>query len=266
MNFNNFTVLFFVIFFICTTQEYIDLSEINEKNQTLIYSISRDEMENNEISEEEEDIIIQEKPIVICLGQSCFALLKIREFGLRSLAYPFDWNVIYNDTLIELIKNDFSQLLDEHFIHFENHTRIWNILYGGGIELQHGLTWAHICSPEATKENFFQNFFPKIKERMQRRIRRFYKALNSGKHVYFVRGQVPLGNHMDVSRENTFNLVELIKFKFPKLKFTLIAVNFIEDCKIDWQIPNVVNFYHSGLDNEENSQTWKKIFKSVGLL
>ena len=210
-------VLYFLycILFLSVTKSYgleydIDLGELAEEKQALIYSIFRDEAERGEVSEAEEDRLIQQKQIVICLGQSCFALLKIREFGLRSLAYPFDWNVTYHDALIALIKNDFSQFLDERFIHFENHTRIWNVLYGGGQDLQEGFTLAHVCPSDATKENFFQQFFPVLKERMQRRIRRFYKALDSGKHVYFVRAQVPLGDHMDVSRENSARLVEFI--------------------------------------------------------
>lgn len=203
---------------------------------------------------------------MICLGQSCFALLKIREFGLRTIAYPFDWNIIYHDALIQLIKNDFAQFLDEGLINFDNHTRIWNTLYGGGVNLQHGFTLCHVCPASATKENFFNNFFPTLKKRMQRRIQRFYKALNSEKHVYFVRAQVSFGDQRDVSRENIASLVELMKSKFPKLLFTFIVAHFTEEFKVDWHMPNVVNFYHSGQDNKESSRQWKIIFQSVGLL
>ncbi len=247
------------------TEKHIDLVKSPEY-QNYLFSVFRDEMENKEDNEDKENQIIQEKPIVICLGQSCFALLKIREFGLRWLAYPFDWNVTYNNALMKLIENDFANLLDEHFVHFENHTRIWNTLYGGGIDLQQGFTLAHICPADATKENFFKDFFPSLKERMQRRIQRFYKAINSGKHVYFVRGQVPLGDLSDVSRENIIKLTNLIKQKFPNLKFTLIAVNYAEEFESPWNIPNVVNFHHSGRDDEESSSQWKKIFQHVGLL
>lgn len=269
MKFNYFNLLCLIILLFIqknyNLHPYNDLLETS-KNQVLKYSIFRDEAESGEVNEKEENQLIKKKPIVICLGQSCFALLKIREFGFRWLAYPFDWNVTYHGALMKLIKNDFSQFLDERFIHFENHARIWNTLYGGGADLQHGFTLAHVCSADATKENFFQQFFPILKERMERRIRRFYKALNSGKHVYFVRGQVYLGDQTDVNRENITSLVKLIKNKFPKLQFTVIAVNYSEDCKINWNIPNVVNFHHSGEDNEESSKQWKKIFQSVGLL
>ncbi len=216
--------------------------------------------------EAKEDEIIQNKPIVICLGQSCFALLKIREYGLRHLTYPFDWNVTYHNALIQLIQDDFAQFLDENFICFENHNRIWNTLYGGGVTLQDGFTLAHICPAEATQENFYQNFFPIIKERMQRRIRRFYKAINSGKHVYFVRAQVPLGDPKDISYTTIAHLEEVLKNKFPALKFTIIAVNYTDEFKIDWNMPNVINFHHSGIDDRESSKTWETIFQRAGLL
>ena len=61
-------------------------------------------------------------------------------------------------------------------------------------------------------------------------------------------------------------LSSLFKTKFPKLQFTIIAVNYMDDFKVDWHMPNVVNFDHSGQDNEESSKQWKKIFQSVGLL
>jgi hypothetical protein len=164
MRFSYLLTIFVIAQNVFCLQRFADFAEIPENSE--IYALFRDEAESSEVFESEEDLVLQQKPVVICLGQSCYALLKIRECGLRGLAYPFDWNVTYHAALITLINNDFSQLMDEHLIHFDNHTRIWNELYGGGVDLQQGFTLCHICSAQATKENFLTQFFPALKERM----------------------------------------------------------------------------------------------------
>jgi hypothetical protein len=90
--------------------------------------------------------------------------------------------------------------------------------------------------------------------------------VNSGKHVYFVRAQVILGDETDISREHTAALVELIKNKFPQLQFTFIVAHYTEEFKVDWHMPHVINFYHTGRDDEEARQQWKKVFQDIGLI
>ncbi len=230
------------------------------------FTLWADVIEHGDITEAEENqIIYGPKPIVISLGVACQPVAQIRVHGLRYMAYPFDWCVTRHDALVRLIKNDFAQLLDENLIHFRSHVRIWNTLYGYEMDGSRGFTFAHLCPKEANHENFFSTYWPLLRERVQRRIRRFYKALTSGKYVYFVRA-MNFGNVSDIDRRRAHELVNLFKRKFPKLQFTIIAVDSQPDCKVDWHIPRVRNFYHPDLPWEGIDAVWEKIFQSVGLL
>lgn len=245
----------------CYKAQFVDLYNLSENNIVLSQAILRDEAEAGELTEEEEDrIIYGEMPIVISLGDNCMSLFIIKGCGLRGVAYPFDWNQTSHDALINLITNNFAQLLDKQFIQFYHHKKILNILYDGFFLI-------HICPSTATEEKFFEQYWPIVKDRMQRRIRRFYKAVNSNKHVYFVRFQMDFSSSR--IRKDINKFATLIKSKFPKLKFTVIAVGGTNEYKVDWQIPHVVNFWAKEVIDgwahffPPDYEKWQKIFQNI---
>lgn len=190
--------------------------------------------------------------IVMSLGHLCFPALHMRDFHLSEYSFPFDWLRTPFDALYILLFYDFKDFLTKEHIYvgnvaFENQLLI--------IENVYGTLHVH----DFTNEKTIDEQYEEVKQKFDRRIARFYRALHSGKFVYFVR--------TDITIEQQKMLTHLINIKFPKLKYALVAINRIEDYhQYDIPIPNVFNFYIPHLDKYPEHIEWGSIFKTLNLI
>ena len=109
---------------------------------------------------------------IIPIGGDCSVALLLKELELRESSYPFDWVTCSFNTAISLIDNNFSNFIDiEHLIRDKR------------------ITHQHVYHSDIYNLGFFHDFNQMeelseqeqaIKEKYNRRIKRFYESLESG--------------------------------------------------------------------------------------
>lgn len=223
---------------LCVTTSY---SNNHAENYLEDLVIKRDYfVPTEEATTEYENEILKTKPIIIPIGSNCFQGITLRRLGLRFLAYPFDWNVTGLSAIYQLVENDFIGLCDKRlFIRSDRmgHAR-YNILFRHDFH-----------TGPAYNDAAYDRDLEQAVERYKRRIARFYKAINSGKPICFIRATSCAAfpyfpNDMQITKSWAASFVALLKRKFPKLVFTLVCSDYTEEIKSDWHIPNCVNFYY----------------------
>ena len=105
--------------------------------------------------------------------------------------------------------------------------------------------------------------YGEVKKKYERRIERFYEAIFSGKHIYFIR-------HL-ITKKQALDLTQLLDEKFPFLNYTLLAIDYTDEIKVDWNIPKIKNFYFGSPTDDwptlvaDREKNWERVFKSLGL-
>ena len=106
---------------------------------------------------------------IVSLGSFCSVAMELEKKGLREASYPFDWMISDRlEEILHLMQNDFADFLNPAFIHSEHRKEV--------------------CFNEKTGMHFYHDFngndtieaqIPALKEKYERRIRRFYSDISS---------------------------------------------------------------------------------------
>lgn len=184
---------------------------------------------------------------VVGLGYSCEIAYQLEHNGIRTLAYPFDWVHTSHEALISFITNKGKNFFDIDKIHVVEP-------YPGDpvclqvVDLVYGIISYHdfYTSP-------YMGNYKAIKSKYNRRISRFFDLLNSKKRVLFVR--------QGALKEQVEFLDDLIHRHYPRLAYTIIAINNTEEYKENWGLSHVENFYMEGTpgDWRGNQERWFEI-------
>lgn len=191
--------------------------------------------------------------ITISLGCSCGVALFTRLHTIRYFASPFDWCITPYPALYNFIKSDFKDFLKKenmvtsarsHFspylVNFfheyeylgymqESESPFWTLDKEAGMFSIHDF-------PDNSLESINQ-YHESVHAKYQRRIKRFYDMIHSGKHVYFIR-------YLDITKSQACELCQLLNSKFPEISFTLIVIgNKAAEFEQDWGIPQIKNFF-----------------------
>jgi len=202
-------------------------------------------------------------PIVISLGYRCQPAMQLRFYTIRSVAYPCDWLILPFESLYALLQNDFFGFMDKANLELrlnyfytdddgqyvdKKYSHIWEKKYN--VLLRHDFKY----------DSSFLKAYESIKNKYDRRIRRFYTTLASGHYIYFVR--------QGITKAQAARLVDLLRFKFPQLQFLLVAIDSTQEIQEQWDIPHVKNFYMPISVNpylrDGDAWKWGEIFKSLG--
>jgi hypothetical protein len=106
----------------------------------------------------------------------------------------------------------------------------------------------------------FLDAFETVKEKYDRRTKRFLDTLISGKKIIFLRFEMGDGF------EHALKIQNLIRIKYPSLNFFCIELSFSESYKNAWNIPGIKNFYIDPKAYERldwNDPCWNTILKGI---
>lgn len=206
-------------------------------------------------------------PIIIPLGFDCHVATELRLHKLRSQAFPFDWNITSFNAVYKAIQEDFAHFLNENYlIMHSDEYGIINTYYG--IDFRHDFPNRNpSVSPEKQIDFIdpsdmphykicknFLDFIEPVREKYNRRIRRFYDAVSGNSKVIFIRNN-------DITKEQSIKLYNLLRTKFPNLDFVLVVCSESKEMNRDWEFPGIKNFYARYIFED-----WTKIFRTLGLL
>ncbi len=205
--------------------------------------------------------------IFISLGNNCVPALMLRFAGLREEAFPFDWLTTPMDGLCKVFRDDFKDyFLRENLTLYSLDNRVvLDTLYGFGHNHAFPTKGSVMHSDEEMYEGGeivknFLDFYQEVYSKYIRRIDRFKKILSGRRNIIFIRYRC---NKLEAQK-----LAQMIKFCYPHLLFTLIAIDSTEEIKHDWKIPQVKNFYikpneSSNIFSEETVKEWKEVLRSI---
>jgi hypothetical protein len=166
---------------------------------------------------------------VVSLGSRCQVAIQLEHNGIRHFAYPFDWIVTHAEGLGSFIVNQGAHFLDRDKVVYVGEYA-GNPPYQFVMDTHYGFESYHDFLPPHIKGNFEE-----VKEKFQRRIKRFFALLNSNKKILFIR--------TDVTRAEAEYLDNIIHTMYPKLVYTFVALNMTDDFRTDWGHPRIKNFY-----------------------
>ncbi|WP_445486993.1 DUF1796 family putative cysteine peptidase [Niallia sp. 03133] len=199
----------------------------------------------------------REYDAIYSLGHNCLAAMKLRDHNLRAFAGPLDWVGSPDlSKLTNLLSNNFHSFLELKNLRGIQYVSETDILVLDEVNV---ISFNHdFKSDKNTLEELSD--LPQIKEKYDRRIKRFLDKLSSCKSILFIR------------TEGTFEEVtELQKVLKTMVKndFQLLVINHTEVkemLELNWPIESVCALE---LSNEEiwdgNNQYWKEILENFSI-
>lgn len=232
--------------------------------------------ENSRTNVAEDDEINHSKGqdfITISLGANCQPGIHTNKNNIRFFALPFDWCITPYESLYYLISNDLKDFFKRenliasfkkdfspyvydvfqklNYISFiEHHTFVF--------DKQIGMIFNHDFLDN--RSGTINANFESRRAKYVRRIKRFYDAINSGKHIYFIR-------FFDITKSQAIELYDLLKHKFPQVLFTLIVIgNDAREFNKSWNIPHIKNYLLQTKhphEDEVSKSFWKKLCSDI---
>jgi hypothetical protein len=160
---------------------------------------------------------VSQSSLIVSLGSNCNTAHVLKNYGLRTTAFPFDWLLTLDEEkFIELLDNDFLHFLDKEY--FIKHNSILVHKYYN-IEFRHEVEGLE-----------------RLIEKHTKRIARFRQLDHYPGKVFFIRnvhvssadpalyGRDEKG-FCSMDTESALRLNAVLKKRFPKLDFTLVTIN-----------------------------------------
>lgn len=166
----------------------------------------------------------------VSLGCNCDVAHLLRYSGLRKKAYPFDWCITPNETIVTLIENDFSDFVNVNNLTFsEPHKALFFEGEGGRTVESDKVVVTAYCSRYNMS---FPHDFPdsnsdtcsRVVDKYNARISRFVDLMKGDKVVVFI-----LKPEVDAHNQSFIERMEnVLIMKYPDLKF---HIYFFDDFK-----------------------------------
>ena len=211
--------------------------------------------------------------IIYSIGRDCSCAIYLQKQGLRILSGPFDWLTNVNDIKdrLNFILNDFNDFLNLEDLKFL--PKDPNVFNDEACDYYENLCNGFYYYHDFPKNVSLNDAFPQVKEKYDRRIRRFMYNLKTKKEVLLV-----WFSHIPTADEAIIPLCEQICQKYNKQIDFLVIEN--DDTKNDDEIEkkllasNIVMYKlkTSSLDENGNPTTMgreevcSKLFKNYVIL
>lgn len=154
--------------------------------------------------------------LIISLGENCGAALHMRGSGLKTSAYPFDWIVgMPFEKRLELIENHFHGFLEKENMRPIN--RKFPFVHAPFLDTRTNFHFLH----DFSADHPFEETFPEIKSKYNRRIARLYADVAKAPKTLFVW----CGMHSTVSPQALMEGRERLSRFFKKEIYLLALQN-----------------------------------------
>jgi len=260
-----FSRLLFVIFiylssYVCFSVNNDTINMLQEEYEVLETSRGEyDTRADSWLNAAREDALAITKPeIFISLGMNCACAINFERRKLSEAFFPFDWNITQPDSIYRILENDFKDFLKIENLVLQKQENLdlkpahhpWHKAYHV-LDKLYNIRIMH----DFTKKGPPLHDYEHVKDKYYRRVARFYHALTLKKLVYFFR--------TIITKQEALKLNNLIKKKFPKLKYTLVVINNTPEFKEPWKIKNIKNFFLKNAANYEETKEWDVVFKAL---
>lgn len=171
------------------------------------------------------DITKEKFDFVCSLGGNCMAASQLQQRGLRFFSLPFDWLyikqneiVLYN--LIECFKNNFANFMTKNNMRFVPQKEFPENGHTDRIFYQDMATKYYFLN-HFNKELDVDNEFEKVKEKIDRRIKRFLCYVNNSSRILFI-----LTHEYYIDNQPYIDLYNFLKEFYPDKEIHIKVVQF----------------------------------------
>lgn len=209
----------------------------------------------------------QQFDYAISLGSYCMVAVQLSKYQARDRAYPLDWVYSSFDGMLKFLKEE-----GRHFL-FKQHLLFDIVSSEQIVKVVYDLNYDAMCFPHDFDFDFILpatipctftqvniKNYEDVLAKYQRRVARFFEVLRSDKTVLLVR--------YDISYEQAILLDSLLRTKYPRLKYTILALGPAEEMKNPWGLERVHNYYmpHSlDLGCMSITSLWQHVFSQFQL-
>jgi len=184
----------------------------------------------------------------ISLGATCQPAWFLRRNGLRVQSYPLDWTLTLIDPLCTMLETGFADFLKREHLRVEGRNEEGKLQV---LDTRYSFNFLHFF----TEEERLDEEYPQVKALFDKRVGRLLSVLNGTERVLFVR--------MRVRPDEARKIADVLNRTYPRLPYTLFAVDNTEEIRKDWKIPHVVNQYletapDQDAVNKKYDKHWKK--------
>lgn len=169
---------------------------------------------------------------IFSIGEACSCTQILRHLGLQNASYPFDW--LFGSTFIGRCKilteefKDFIRKEDLEYSHEERSLKC-NAYYNKLNDI--------VFNHDFLKSLDFEDAYPLVKEKYDRRIRRLLEKIKNSNSVLAVYLEIPTTNHVEVTNEEILQGYSILKEKFGD-KINLL---YIKNSKCETKIERFEN-------------------------
>jgi hypothetical protein len=199
---------------------------------------------------------------IYSLGDLCLAALQLRKNNLRPFAGPLDWMSSPSlPSVSRLLKNRFNGYMDKS-----------NLIpsgYSTGVDSSEqylcltDMDYQIVSSHDfKASKNTFSNLasYPEVRDKFDRRIKRFLNILSTGKRILFIRTE---GSFEEVLE------LESVLSELVKHDFTILLVNHTDTNVLiekDWPVEKVCAIELPNVEKwQGNDHYWKAIFNGISI-
>jgi len=197
---------------------------------------------------------------IFSLGQNCLPAIQLQKNNLRSYSGVLDWMI--SDTLVDvnrLLKNRFSGFMEFSDLEFVN----YNVPSPQNLYVKDSKYNVISAHDFPTSINTPQNLvsYPEVREKHNRRIKRFLEKTEECKHILFVRMQ----GTFEEAKELQSILYDMVKHEF---KILLVNPTGVEQLiELDWPLEKVcaVEVPSKDIWGGNSDYLWSFMFKNINL-
>lgn len=163
----------------------------------------------------------------IGLGGSCQIAHQLEVNKLKGPSLPFDWVVSPFSSLHTLIQNNFADLLlKENTVLVQDDEAGWYVL-----DRKYRTRFLH----DFPLDLDFMRAYDEVKAKYERRSRRLLELLDSSRRVLLIR--------LDITREEAEAFDDMLRIRFPRLRYHLLALGSTPEIRPDWGLLRVSNLF-----------------------
>ena len=203
---------------------------------------------------------------IFSIGEACPCTQTLRQLGLQDASYPFDW--LFGSTFVgrcKILADEFKDFIKKEDLQFSHEVKSLrcNAYYNKTTDI----TFMH----DFLKSLDFEEAYPLVKEKYDRRIRRLLEKIKNANSVLVVYLENPTSNHIEISNQEILQGYSILREKFgDKINLLYIKNSKCETKVEELESGKVIKVigdykkYDSNLDYKVKKSKIISIFYKIG--
>lgn len=161
--------------------------------------------------------------LIFGIGEACSCTQSLRKYNLQIQSFPFDW--LYGSNFLgrcKILAQQFSCFFEKKDLKDTNRV---NNDKNNPCEVYYNCYNDIFFNHDFLVTEKFNDIYPLIKEKYDRRINRLLKKIEKSRRVLVVYLETPISNHPKIENQEILDGYDIVKKAFPYAKMDLIYIS-----------------------------------------